>query len=332
MNPIKAHPTWAITDSSKLQAYMKCERRFFYEYVLGWRPEGTNHDTQFGTHFHKAMEVILKRFHENGKYTMEAVNEAFNVFEELYRRDFPQVTDEIYEPKNPQYAHIALAEYSAMYARDSFEVIANEINGKSLIGQNLDGSDRYITYRIDSVIRDERGIWGLEHKTTKYLSNSWKAQWNTSVQLGTYTHGLYCNFPREEVRGMIVNVFNFKKIPKRKPAVERLTIHDYDRIFIEKTEAQMETWLHTLNKRMDQLEMDYNELVEANADESNVLQAFTMKPTACTDFNKRCPYMDFCTAWQNPLQHIHVNDLGIAEPEFGFVSHWWDPSAQGETE
>lgn len=323
MNPIPTHPTWSIYDSSKIQAYMRCPRRFFYEYCLGWRPEGAAQDAYFGVCFHEAMDIMITEFGKAGSYTAEAVNKAFQRFEELYRQQFPEVTDELYDPKTPALAHIALAEYAAIYARDSFKVIANETSGQALIGTNLDGTPRLITYRIDSVVEDDRGIWGKEHKTTKWMSDAWKAKWHLSLQVGTYTHGLYCNFNQSDVRGIIVNVFNFKKVPKRKPSVERLTIHDYDRIFVEKNPEQIGVWLSNVNYWIDRMQTDY-QVLEVASDEEPTMEAFQMNTNACTDFNRKCPYFDFCQFWANPIQHLQIeNDIVV--PELGFKTYWWNP-------
>ena len=56
MYPIKEQPTWNIKDSSKLDTYLDCPRKFFYEHMLGWRVDRPAHALHFGTSWHMARE------------------------------------------------------------------------------------------------------------------------------------------------------------------------------------------------------------------------------------------------------------------------------------
>jgi hypothetical protein len=60
---------------------MECPSSYFYEYILGWRPENPNLHLEFGKAWHFAMEHLI----------LEAIiakqsNEAYQLFLEHYRQ------------------------------------------------------------------------------------------------------------------------------------------------------------------------------------------------------------------------------------------------------
>jgi ATP-dependent helicase/DNAse subunit B len=76
---LEKQPTWEVQDATKIQAYMNCPRRYFYEYVLGWRAERKNVHLEFGNGWHVAMETLL-----NEGYHTDAVARAFAHLAEYY--------------------------------------------------------------------------------------------------------------------------------------------------------------------------------------------------------------------------------------------------------
>ena len=83
-------PTWKIRDSSKFDTFLRCNRRFFFEYVLGWRIAQPNHDLYFGECWHIAREHQLIHGYENYLGAYEAFeahyrNVSFFRFQELFR-------------------------------------------------------------------------------------------------------------------------------------------------------------------------------------------------------------------------------------------------------
>jgi len=87
---IEPSHTWDIIDSSKLSTFMECPRKYFYEYVLGWRPSMPNVHLTFGTAWHAAVERLLIE-----GYSQEHVEEAKFIFLQYYRRDLPEEADRI---------------------------------------------------------------------------------------------------------------------------------------------------------------------------------------------------------------------------------------------
>lgn len=315
---IPYHPTWDITDGSKLKTYLECPRHYFYEYILGWRPETPSNHLVFGSAWHLAMEHLLL----NG-YDPDSVAEAYQLFLAEYRKTFSPETDQLYAPKTPEIAELVLYAYAANYSKDleRYEVLHTEIAGVVALTE-----DRQLHFRMDSIIRErETGmIYSLEHKTGSRLWR-WEEQWPLSIQVGTYTHVLYCLYPAEIVRGIIVNGSFFTKAPRSWEAwlngdrSKYKPPFDFMRVPVYRSTDQMQTWLWGTTAWLDLLEWDFQSLLTQDQN-APFMSCFPMNPTSCTNY-LGCPFKDFCSAWPNPLQHCE-------EPPMGFVVDRWDPSAE----
>ena len=309
-------PTWDITDASKLTAFATCPRQYFYEYILGWRPQLPSNHLIFGTSWHLAMEALLLG---------QSVPVAFDLFLTDYRKTFGPETDELYAPKNPANAEIVLYAYAAKYANDldKFDVLHTEVAGTVAIA-----SDQKLHFRMDSVCRDKRSgrVFSLEHKTGS-RSYNWEYQWNVSFQIGTYTHVLYCLYPPEEVDGVKLNAAFFTKAVRSWKALSQGETTKYNlpfeflRLPVYRSIPQMQQWLWNATFWTDQLEWQWNLLLDCDESDS-LLTCFPQNPTACSKFFG-CDYRDFCSAWRNPLHHCY-------EPPQGFAIEHWDPSDDGD--
>ena len=156
--PIEKHYTWEILDPSKITCYLECPRKFFYDYLLGWRPTEPNNHIVFGSAWHLAMEHLLL----NG-YDEVSIADAFDKFLQHYRADFPETTDETFWPKTPERALEALVEYSEKYKGDlnEFEVLFTEISATVPLSE-----EHNLHLRMDSIVKKHDGtIYSLEHKT-----------------------------------------------------------------------------------------------------------------------------------------------------------------------
>jgi RecB family exonuclease len=182
-------PSWKVQDATKLTAFCACPRKYFWEYVLGWRPEAPSNHLVFGQAWHAAQEHLLTT-----NYSIEEVQRAHEVFLATYRKVLPPETDEIFFPKTPDNALITLARYAGKFKDDhsKFNVKYTEISGKVTISEG-----RYLNFRMDSVLENKSNgqITSLDHKTGS-RTWGWEIQFPLSHQTGTYTHVLYC-IPRK---------------------------------------------------------------------------------------------------------------------------------------
>ena len=310
---IQPHPTWDILDSSKLTTYMECPRKFFYRYMLGWRPDWPNNHLIFGSAWHLAMEHLLINGHSN-----ESVAEAQILCGEFYRKYFPPDTDELYEPKTLLNAFSSIEDYAKHYAPEEreYEVLYTELAGLVLVSP-----ERTMVFKCDAILRDlvTGAICGRDHKTSQRRYNNWGEHWILSTQMLTYLHALYCLYPDSETLKMWVRCSFFYSIQKKTGLYRPTEFADHP---IDKSLSQMETWLTNINTYIDQLDDDMRVLQQQTTDDY-VMQAFPMRTTSCFNYGRQCEFFDFCNAWSNPITRCEQTPIG-------FNVEWWDPMARPE--
>ena len=321
--PIPEHISWNIKDSSKLDDYYRCPRYYFYHYMLGWTLDVPAHDLIFGDAFHHAREHQLL-------FGYGDILGAFEAFERVYRPQFPPETDSIYLPKTPAAVLKALMNFASEYSRDLIDNRVVELDGKKMTeiaGTVPVDEKRVLHYRMDSIM--ERVVDGMifswDHKTTsgKWIHDTrWDEELFLSIQNGTYTHCLYCMFPVEQILGVEFVKTGFEYLQKgsaNRPAGYHATTR---RIPAFKSPDQMNTWLWTVNVKLDEIERDMDRLTHCS-DRDAVLMAFPINPKSCTSY-RGCEFHDFCLAWQNPLQRAY-------EPPLGFIQKFWNPAEREST-
>jgi len=308
--PIPYHSTFDVDDSTKLQTFKVCQRKYFLEYVLGWRPEEPNVHLVFGQAWHEAMEILALSLKFGDGYTNDVVEAAWGRLTEVYREQFPPYMDEVNAPKNPGNALIALTEYSEQYKHDDFDVLYTEVAGTAPLKIEDGEVTRKIHFKVDTIIDDEDGFWSLEHKTSSRKSQSWIDQWSLKTQVGTYTHALYCLLNPRDVQGLKINGAFLRKQTKSGKG------NDFARYPIRKSKADMQDWLWTTNHWIDQVDWNFQQLARVSP-EDDLLMAFPKNTESCTKYGT-CKYFHICTAWQNPLQHLD-------HPPVGFHVDRWDP-------
>jgi hypothetical protein len=295
---------------------MSCPRSFFYNYVLGWEKISTRNDLWFGVSWH----LIMEHFLEHGT-KQESIAPAYKRFLNKYRQKFPPETDDAMEVKTPANALLAAGQYVSIYEDDSFEVLHTEVAGSVTVDR-----DTEMYFKIDGICRDERGVFILEHKTTKSFNYKYADQWRLKTQVGVYTHALYSFFPSEEVYGLVINATAFKSPPRFKkngePYANSGTGNEFMRIPIRKDPKSMQVWLQTTQWWISQLKHDFEEL-SASSPSDEIMSCFPMNTENCTKYFG-CPYHPYCIAWNNPLQNIDRLPMD-------FEVRFWDPREKEET-
>jgi len=313
--PLTEQPEWSILDSSKIETFLECPRKYFFEHILGWRMDVPNHDAYFGESWHKAREWQLR-------YGYSDIEGAYNAFLRHYRKEFPPESDNLYTPKDPAGVLRALMEFAEKRSNDLVENEVVTLDGVKMLeisGTVPVDDHRVLHYRLDSIIRrnSDGKIFSWDHKSTKRISRQWREKFHLSIQNGTYTHCLYCMFPIEDVLGIEFcgTCFEFlKRGSANRPAGYYVTL---ERVPAFKTPDQMNVWLWTVVDILDSIEREMDRLFHSS-DDDLLLMAFPMNPSNCTKYFG-CAFHDFCLSWQNPLQHCE-------EPPLGFRTEFWDPS------
>jgi len=307
---IEEHPTWHIHDSSKSCTYLDCPRKYFYDYVLGWKSDRPAHDLHFGNAWHVAREHQLIHGYED-------TSGAYLKFLHYYRDFFPQETDDLYRPKDPAAVSLALEKFRTEKSNDLIdnELLFTETSGTVPI--NFSG--RVLHYRMDSVLRrnEDGKIFSWDHKSAKKFSRTWADKFHLSIQNGTYTHCLYCMYPIEEVLGIEFCGTAFTYLTKGSKARSAGYHIDLLRVSAWKTAEQMNNWLWLINDIIDNIERDFDRLSHCK-DSDNVLMTFPMNPESCTKY-WGCQWHDYCLSWENPLRRCQ-------EPPLGFHYEFWNPS------
>jgi CRISPR/Cas system-associated exonuclease Cas4 (RecB family) len=298
---IALHPSHEIIDASKLTTYMDCPRKYFYEYVLGWRPDYANNHLVFGNAWHIAVEHLLRE-----QYEGESLIEACVKFMEYYRKYLPAESDELYAPKRPIDAVTALKHYVERFREDAhkYEVLHTEIAGSVLIAENSP-----MFFKIDAILRerDTGRVVLVDHKTSQRKSTKWSSEWQLSTQILLYLHVLYCLYGTQEVRRAIVrgSFFYKAKLPQ------------FDQAYLQKSHELMQAWATSTLKWYDDLQHDMDVLMQCDNSDSNVMEAFPQNPNACNKYYG-CQYLDYCSAWSNPLRKCEDVPLG-------FRQEYWSP-------
>lgn len=293
---MNSHPTWKVHDSSKVQEYATCPRKYFFRYVLGWESDLPNKHLVHGEGWHRAMESLLQG---------EGVRTAFERYESYYRQFFSSDRDEANTPKNPAYTLLALTEYEAHYnpTQEFAKVLHTEVSGQAGIG---DG--RSLHFRLDAVVEDDKGkIVALEHKTSGYLSETWAAQWPLKIQTGTYTHALNCIFEADRLFGVIISGTFFKKSGP-----------NFLRQPVRFSMRAMNRWMQNVHHWFDLIEWDF-QLLEAQHEEDDFFSCFHQNTESCIKYNTVCPFYDFCMGEINPLRYAS------GPVPAGFRINYWDP-------
>ena len=292
-----------ILDSTKCKTYQQCPRLYFFSHILGWKAEhATIHNHLiFGQALHKAMESLM-----HYGYTKEAVHIGMLEFEKIYRKDFPPVTDAQHYPKVPARATDALMAYIQKYKEDNFSVLHTEKAGIIYVRE-----DRELHFKMDLIAKNKDGIFFNDYKTASRLTPSWMNQWTLSTQINLYTHGLHCLFSEEEIFGGIIQGLIFMKNETK-----------LVRVPVRRTYAQLNAWLWGFNILLDDMERNFNALVDVK-DTDSFMQAFPQNPNACSSFYG-CPFFDLCSAGnQNPMSYA-------AQCPLGYKVEHWDPTVNEE--
>ena len=298
---IPTHSSHKIIDSTKLNSFLECPRAYFYEYILGWRPESANLHLEFGKAWHLAMEHLLLH-----GYTNEAIADAYLLLNEHYRKFFPDIMDEVNAPKNPAYALRALLGYVEEYKNDKFDVKYTEIAGTVPIDET-----HLLSFRMDSILEVDGLMRSREHKTGSQMNRQWTDQWSLAIQTGTYNHVLCCLYTPDQVWGVEINGVFFQKKENK-----------YLRVPARRSIDMMNVWHWTVTHLFNMIEFEIERLQNAKEDDE-VLQAFPCNPTNCTKYFG-CKFHDFCMVWANPLRHIY-------EVPYGFKIEYWNPKDEEST-
>jgi CRISPR/Cas system-associated exonuclease Cas4 (RecB family) len=308
---IPIQPTWTIMDSSKLTEYMRCPRKFFYKYILGWKHAYPNNHLEFGSAWHLAQEHLLLN-----AYSKESIEEAQYLFMEYYRRSFPAETDDIFKPKTPKNALQAIEDYAHKYGPTDvreFEVLFTEVAGLVNVSP-----EHTMAFKMDSILRYRQKslIVSLDHKTSQRRDENWGDHWTISTQMLLYLHVLKCIYGQTtEVQMQVRSSFFYETKARGFEGV-------YEEHSIDKSDNQMQSWQDRTISWLNMEESD-RQFLESETTDTVAMNAYPMNDTACFQFGRKCEFFDFCDAWSNPLRRCENVPIS-------FEISFWNPLEQPE--
>lgn len=302
------HPSWQIIDSTKIQTYMRCPRKFFFNYVLGWRRVGSNLHIEFGRAIHDALEWHNKKIMAGmEKIDQQHIFECMMAFMNTYRETQPADSDDYNQPKDPVTAETLLNAYMQEYGNEdlSTKIIETEIAGRIAIAKG-----KHIYFKMDRLQRDDRGTIVMDYKTGSQQGKTWIAQWDQKFQVGTYTYAAKMIYP--DTWGMIIRgLFVYKANSTARP----YGTVDFLELDLYRDQDDMLEWLNQAETQYDNIMRDFDLLQMVRAGEP-YMKAFEKRTESCTDYGG-CPYADVCSVWHNPV--------GRGRPE-SFEVDFWDPA------
>lgn len=303
--PIPAHKSWECLDSTKVQEFMTCPRKFLFKYMMGLSEREGNIHLVHGEAWHRGMQALLER-----GYTKEGLIDAIARYELYFEQHYTRGTWTDLYPKNPGGAREAFSSYIEKYKDEDskYELIHTEIVGPVLIKR-----DREMWFRIDAILRNmETGkVRILEHKTAS--RNNGFESWVLKTQTNLYQHVLNCLYDPSEIEGLIVNTTVFhKKSP-----------HEHIRTPLRTPLDMMRAFITHLNGVVDRIE-ENTLLLEQSTPDDPVLLPFPPCTESCTKWGRMCEFWDVCIAYPNPLK------LFEGGSQWFEVRHW-DPRTMSES-
>ena len=265
-----------ILDSTMIMTFMQCPRKMFFRYRKHWSPNESSIHLEFGTAWHLAKEHLL--------WNPTDIEGAMRLFLDHYRKHYPQSSDAANAPKAPGNALDALISY----ARRDFhgrKILHTEVAGVVPLADDLQ-----VAFKMDAVVEDANGgIWVIDHKTGSRLTAGWADSWLVSPQLCIYTHVLEHYYGQDRVKGARVEGTIFRK-----------NDHEHIDVPVTKTAAGASPLFWSILNTVDYIKWNIAE-EEATSPDDPLLAAWPMRPNACFDYARQCPYFGYCAFCGNPL-------------------------------
>ena len=179
-----------LTQSS-INAFQWCNRRYYWRYVMGWSPKGTDRNMQIGELFHAGLESI-----RSTKAKLPARLKTANRFMLTKVNGTP--TDEYL------IACFILEWHARTWIDEGFKYLAVEPVFSLGLGPNDTGP--FLAGKIDAIVQDDqRATWIVESKSTYKIDDQYLSKLPLDRQITIYLLGAIeaLNF---QVQGCIYDV------------------------------------------------------------------------------------------------------------------------------
>ena len=296
-----------LYDNTRLSAFKRCPRYFFYRHVKHWTPDKISPALVFGASWHAAMDAIWRSMVAGDEKTIvvEKGVEAFNA--EWTDQGMPSPQDLMPEDikelgaRTPVNAIEMIVGYVSkrwdMLRGGELEIL--DIERPFIVPLDPEDDTLFYIGKIDKTIRYKSKVLAMEHKTTTAYkktedSNKFRAgfvdSFSPNSQVDGYQYALHLTYPGE-AGGVWVDA-----------ALVHKTEESFMFIPVEKRLEQLDLWLWETHTWIDLIEQN-KEMAANTSPQEKYMAAFPKNTNSCWDFNQACPYLDLCRAWPNPQGH-----------------------------
>jgi len=225
-----------VPDSSSLTTYKVCPKKYFFEYVLAFKPKETPPYFSWGSAYHKFHEVVEKSFLAGGDGNFK---EAFIAATEIFVKDWPRGGIGKWEfmtlVRLQQSCFVAWKRIEAQRAQGRLRVIETE---RPFVLELLPDSGIFHSGRLDKIVRQNGKPWVLDIKTTSKELKWWARGIDPNDQFIRYTVAARA-LTGEPVQGVIIEVlYNSKSNADGKPKGP-----DIEQYTVTYSQYQIDEWL-----------------------------------------------------------------------------------------
>lgn len=308
--------TERLYDNTRLAAYKRCPRYFFFRHVMHWAPAGTSRALIFGSAWHSAMDAVWPLLCD-GKAGQETVAAGYKAFVNTWVAEGGPHPDEMdyeqekeFAPRTPGNALDMLFAYVSTRAEQlakSCELLHTE--KPFIVPLSPTDDDLFYVGKIDKMIRHRGKIIGIEHKTTSLYKkdggfrSTFTDSFSPNSQVDGYLYALHLLFP-----GKVGGVW-----------VDGALVHRTEQAFmfipLERRMDMLDAWLWETHQWINAIEDNKAELPGVS-ESDRYMHAFPKNTNSCFDYNTACPYIYPCKAWPNPIGKQAPGDMEVSP---------WDP-------
>lgn len=282
-------------DYTMMSGFCKCRRYFYLRFVEDLVPKRESIAPLFGQYFHKVLSVWYQ--------THDPL---------LAIKEFDDWKDVEWDPNRTRDRALDIwMRYVKTYPKEPWKIVSNEIPVEMKIGED-EFYEYHLIGRIDLAIQWHNSpyIYGMDHKTTSQLGDSYFNQFKPSLQMAGYTWFLRQIYG-PDVQGMQINAISTAK------TAGTGKVQAFARSIVTFTDEDLDLYTRSALAKMRDMQRCISEwdtwapIEGKNSDlRDNV---FYPNEDSCTDYGS-CQFRQLC------LEHLDPKTI-----ENDFAKSKWDP-------
>lgn len=277
-------------DNSTLEKIITCPRSAFYYMITKRELAGRKDSLNFGSGMHAGLGSLYTDFYLEGYNDKASIDRALKAITDHFEAN-PQEQESF---RTVDRAIDMLLKYHKTYSVEPFTIHhMHEFDKKPCVEipfavpiGRIEDVPIIWTGRIDAVVRWDKLLWILDHKTTSIFGGTYFEQFRNSSQFIGYCWA-YEQVMHERVHGVLINALAIRKITTTGKPVE------FARERIDYNREQITEWqANTMRIITTFLGYASSGLV---AEESETVSEFPMHTAWCHGKYGTCQYFDVCT-------------------------------------